>query len=841
MKIGTLIAPTITIECFIEAEMANGFSSAINAALSSMNDTSQKTIIKAGNIANSETPGYKAFQSIASSLITGSSSSSSGVSSTVRQLIDQQGTPLPTGVTTDLSIQNAGFFVVEDGNGAYSLSRLGSFRKDKDGDFVDPTGTYKLQAWLLDSSGNLPENKSLITSLSSVNVNKLVSNATPTSSVNVGLNLNPQQTVVGGGSATIHISDTGAAASKYNYNLSPNQTIYPNPLTSLTKGEGIQISLGSNNMQAIYGGFLQTLSLTNAGTDLVQNGGALLASDFFNVQVGTNNIPAVSRGNGATNLAVLQNIADQLNASTGSLSVVARVINDGTNSSLLIAPNDANSSLTFSGNSVFRNSIGIDDSKNILAFTANSSSQSIGRFASLQNLSDLLTAQKISSSAYNSDSFGTNLTIESDKVLRLTNFNPANAGSDFLSEFGIAKGYLHSTYSPYDSANNMAGKTNSKFTSAYTSDVTAYNPQGIGANLLIGVLKVDTDKFAIEVFAADPSGVTVAGRTDGLLMAGIATFDGNGYLEALDAAAQNSHSIDISSPNDSIGATVGQTLTVATGNTVYTYTYGESTATTSLFVPTATGLAGAAADVFTVTVGTTLHSFTRGGGATNLEVLRNLESQINATSGGGAATAVVEKDTSSGKYRLIIRSADPSQAVSFGQSGVGNFGTDIGITATNNITANSFKSIYDLAQQINTSAGADAMTADVITGVEANTYRLRLAPTNPSHYLVFDGSSQPIVSPLGNGSSQTIASALGLQSTSAATQIPGLTDSMVINWADSIGANPNTISFNWGTIGTIDGLGQIAGDYKLKSITQNGSTTGAIKHDILIDSSPALR
>ena len=139
-----------------------GLNSAINASLSSMNESSSKVNVVSGNISNTDTTSYKGSESYNQSLVGASGTSSGGVSSISRQLIDQAGDMSRTGVGTDLAIEGQGFVIVADSfdenNKPRNLyvTRDMSFRKDNTNRLVNASG-YDLMAWGLDANGKLPE------------------------------------------------------------------------------------------------------------------------------------------------------------------------------------------------------------------------------------------------------------------------------------------------------------------------------------------------------------------------------------------------------------------------------------------------------------------------------------------------------------------------------------------------------------------------------------------------------------------------------------------------------------------------------------------------------------
>lgn len=808
-----------------------GFNSALNASLSSMDSNAKRTSITSSNIANANTNAYKRLEGCSAAIVS-QNGMIGGVDTTIRQLIDTQGEFSRTEVSTDLAIEGAGFAIVTDGfNGSTPknifVTRDLSFRKDNSNMLVNASGYYLL-AWNVDANGQLPATKSLLSSLNGVNVFQWTSQASSTTEVDFGANLVSQQAVVGNSVGTINITNRGIKPSPINAYASANDILYTNPNNSLTEGEGLEMTIDRPNGQGavtkkiLFGGFAQTFTFLNSGTNLTTAVGGQLAGDTIQLSYGNQSI-AVTRGNGATNREVLQNIADQINAnSPSSNGVQAQIFDLGTSTHLAIAPTNINQSLIFSGTLAFRNQMGLDDSKNISAFTPDVQGVTIGRFATLKQFCTILNSAGVTATISDDEAIGANITLISSLPIAFNNYQPLGRNSDFLSEFGLPQGYMTSTYDPYLSSKNMAGGS---FNSHFSQNITIYDSMGNAHNILLTFLKTGVNQWGVEVYAVDPLSVNIPGRTDGLLMASTITFDGAGNFLSIQSSPQYSYSNPTLVPNSPLGATAGQTFTVGVGSSSYSFTYNNLFAGSSLFIPSAAGLAGVAADTLDITVGSTTHNIARGTGATNIEVLNNIANQINQTIGTDAICAKIMSNTITGQVWLDIRAADSTQAVAFAQTGT--IGTDLGITSADDIASNSFQSLYELAEQINTTQGPTAIRATIIPGGPNNgSYVLKIAPVNSSFYMTFGGTSAVISPPLGNGTSQTIASALGLNNTVPAQQLVSINQPLTINWSNIIGANPNVINFNWGTFGTTDGMGQSSGTYSILKANQNGVSTG---------------
>src|SRR5438270_4926932 len=125
------------------------------------------------NIANVNTTGYKAGQTIFEDLLSqtikgaggpttglgGSNPSQVGTGVKVGTIATSfsQGSLQQTGRATDLAIQGDGFFVVNS-NGSQMYTRAAALSFDNDGQLVNPDGGA-IQGWLANSSGSIDLNK----------------------------------------------------------------------------------------------------------------------------------------------------------------------------------------------------------------------------------------------------------------------------------------------------------------------------------------------------------------------------------------------------------------------------------------------------------------------------------------------------------------------------------------------------------------------------------------------------------------------------------------------------------------------------------------------------------
>jgi flagellar hook protein FlgE len=245
-----------------------GLSGARNSAVTGLQAQSTSISISADNIANASTPGYKAVKGQFSTLVTGSSSSagysSGGVSVNAQSVIEKQGLIENTGRVTDLAISGTGFFAVKDNSGTLLLSRAGSFDVNNRGELVNAQG-LQLLGWPLDNNGRKPGDPGNLNSTAAESVNSLViidtnaasGTASATTSIATGLNLNSGQSVFQGATITL-----APAVSSVNGALLEDDIVVPVP--GLQRGDTLSVSSNSVTTNFIYGGFAESIDVTNA-------------------------------------------------------------------------------------------------------------------------------------------------------------------------------------------------------------------------------------------------------------------------------------------------------------------------------------------------------------------------------------------------------------------------------------------------------------------------------------------------------------------------------------------------------------------------------------------------
>lgn len=282
---------------------------AMNASVSALAADSNWLGVISNNIGNVNTTGYKENAATFNSLVTSASGAASyspgGVLSGTAANISQQGILQGTSSPTDIAISGSGFFVVNSqsgitatgtattatttstatttNTGQVSYTRAGSFTQDSSGNFKNSAGFF-LQAWKLDSSGNLPTNNTNLTSLTTVNVSNLTGAPSPSTTVAVVANLNSAQTVYPGASGTITPSTSSLNSAVSATTLLVPQVAAP----ALAIGDNFKINTSNGTPTTYtYGGFTYGNNIT---TGLGGLGNSPLVANLAAgaVSVGTN-------------------------------------------------------------------------------------------------------------------------------------------------------------------------------------------------------------------------------------------------------------------------------------------------------------------------------------------------------------------------------------------------------------------------------------------------------------------------------------------------------------------------------------------------------------------------
>jgi flagellar hook protein FlgE len=176
---------------------------AMFSGVSGLNAQSQAMSAIGNNIANVNTIGFKSTRAAFSTLVGQAGSASAGFNSGgVRaQALSQnnsQGLLQQSQNSTDIALSGTGFFVVntlaEEGTGEFLFTRSGQFTPNEDGDLRNAAGHF-LKGWPIDSEGNIPTNRTVLSETRTVNVDGFTGSAEPSTAMSIRANLQATQAV----------------------------------------------------------------------------------------------------------------------------------------------------------------------------------------------------------------------------------------------------------------------------------------------------------------------------------------------------------------------------------------------------------------------------------------------------------------------------------------------------------------------------------------------------------------------------------------------------------------------------------------------------------------------
>ena len=184
-------------------------SSSLNAGVSGLAANASRLATISDNIANSNTFGYKraetSFHSMVISNGTGTYSAG-GVRVTSQRLIDQAGSLVTTGNSTDLAVRGRGFLPVTtsasisdqgDSEFPFRLATTGSFRTDSQGYLTTENGMVLL-GWPAGADGTVPTfPRDTSDGLEPIRINVNQFAGEPTTRMNLGVNLPATETEAG--------------------------------------------------------------------------------------------------------------------------------------------------------------------------------------------------------------------------------------------------------------------------------------------------------------------------------------------------------------------------------------------------------------------------------------------------------------------------------------------------------------------------------------------------------------------------------------------------------------------------------------------------------------------
>lgn len=188
-------------------------SSSLNAGVAGLQTNSQRLASISDNIANSSTYGYKRVETDFASMVLssgGGSYAAGGVRADTQRLIDQRGTLIGTSNATDIAVSGIGLIPVAQAaqvqtsgtDAPMFLATTGSFRTDESG-YLKSQSDLVLMGFPANADGTIPQfPRDSADGLEPIQINTSALLGSPTTSINLGINLPATETAVGATAAT---------------------------------------------------------------------------------------------------------------------------------------------------------------------------------------------------------------------------------------------------------------------------------------------------------------------------------------------------------------------------------------------------------------------------------------------------------------------------------------------------------------------------------------------------------------------------------------------------------------------------------------------------------------
>lgn len=217
----------------------------------------------------------------------------------------------------------------------------------------------------------------------------------------------------------------------------------------------------------------------------------------------------------ARQFSSLDDLAAAINSVTG---LTARVVNN----TLFVAPADANEGITFTNGTSNTNNI-------VTGLGLYDTTSSTNRFASLDNIKTLVNDTTGLSASIASATSNATLTVYNDDPTDTIHFESTDA--DLLTELGLTSTQIDAVYAP-DDTNGGRSIASGNISADFSRTITIYNSLGAGIDLRLAFVKLGSNRWGVELFAADPTKVG-AELPDGLLAHGEVSFNGDGTLNSV--------------------------------------------------------------------------------------------------------------------------------------------------------------------------------------------------------------------------------------------------------------------------------------------------------------------
>lgn len=821
--------------------------SALFTGVSGLGAQGQKIGIISDNIANVNTVGYKQAQANFSTLVVnsagGASYSPGGVRNATRLDIQKQGIVSSTAAPTDLAITGKGFFVVNEQAGSTGqtlYTRAGSFRQDSDGNFLNAQGFY-LQGWPLDRDGRLPGepgnlnavSRDNLDSLQTVNVSAATGEPEASTKVEFGLNLDAGEEIFPGAAGNV-IMDVLSSA---NYQIKGGDIIVPDetnatnpsfglaPTNNISRGDKFTITTGNGLSYTYeYGGFTMGRQVNAAGAANMGDG----ANDLSPLNLAAGNVTT----NG-TNNVITVTLAGPHGFSTGDRVTMAGVTWAGADTIPLSEINTAHT-INVTGANTFT----FTSTTNSTVADASAAGGTYTNRLYAGNVFDATTATQALLNTTGTGGF-------TAQARSFTISTPSTGSHTFTYTTGSPS----AASGQFNTLSNLAAAIDA--TAGLTARVT-------GGRLVIGAEDATEGVTFANVDAAGSGGLfgidwveeldlqDIAGQSRRFStisnLANIINDDDGVSAVVNDPLGEATMDITVDDPLDTIrfqdfsgiGLTFGATQAVGAGNFVATAGGGPGLVTIDVTVPghglqvgdniTISGMA--AFDNFLGSELNTTHTITAVTGVNTFQIQINTAGAITAAA---ANTDGNFANSNNGSLLAEFGLVDSLNGGAYVRGDTGSLGPiyDSSGATGNNIASGDIEPQFTRNVRVYDSLGTGHDLRMGVIKTAQNEWAIELYAPNEDDISTPLVDGQVAVGTItfnGDGSLRNISS--------------DLANPITINWTN--GAEPSTISLDWGTaglpfgtpgatqIGDTDGITQFDSDYNVAFIRQDGSDVGQL-------------
>ncbi len=303
---------------------------ALYTGVSGLSAQSQATAMISNNIANVNTVGFKRSEAAFFSLVTTEGRSSRYSPGTVSvnriQRVNAQGPIQQSSSSTDTSISGNGFYPVKrdtdsSGLSPYLYTRNGQFSENAQG-FLTNTAGFYLYGWPLDQNGNLPANQGDLASLVPIDVAFLGGLTRPTTTAEIALTLDQQETDARSADplVTTHLQAALTAGADFTRSI----TMYD------SLGSSQVVTFEYVKVYGPQGTAASSISNTTATTDLISDLGITAGQQFTIALDGGAVLRTYDVGTAAGGDVVVNTLGDIINDVNNNVTGASAYIgNDG--------------------------------------------------------------------------------------------------------------------------------------------------------------------------------------------------------------------------------------------------------------------------------------------------------------------------------------------------------------------------------------------------------------------------------------------------------------------------------------------------------------------------------